>query len=365
MAEVCVSAEQARRFVLSRQGLISPCETPMDAVRAVFGVQTQYAASVPTALAARTGSVCAAWPEEALRGGELVKSWTMRITLHTHSASDHALALSALARPFLERYHGFMCEMKGFGLERLAETQTRILHELAEGPLSRAEVHGRIPLLREIPASGWGMDFMGLALQGKVGVRGSEHGSALFGLISTPPALDEAEARKELVRRYLSSYGPAAPRDFAYWSGLKGHEVRPVWEALAGELTPVRVEGIKPACYVLSCDVEAVRAETADPPAALLPKFDPLSLGHREKAAFFMPEHLPAVFRKAGQVEAIALVHGRAAGTWRLVRHSREAVVRLWPFGKIARAELRGLEAGAVRLGSALGTACRLEVCSG
>ncbi|BFH11661.1 winged helix DNA-binding domain-containing protein [Paenibacillus melissococcoides] len=58
-------------------------------------------------------------------------------------------------------------------------------------------------------------------------------------------------------------------------------------------------------------------AAAAAPTVKLLPKFDPLLLGHKEK--FYMEsEHYKKIYGAAGHVHAAVVINGMVAGTWKM-----------------------------------------------
>ena len=104
----------------------------------------------------------------------------------------------------------------------------------------------------------------------------------LPGLDWTLPDADTAFA--ELVCRYLATYGPAAPRDLAFWLGTTIANAKR-WMAAAGErLAGVVVDG-QPACCRTD-DLEAVAERPPAPskwPVKLLHRFDPLLLATKDE----------------------------------------------------------------------------------
>ena len=89
--------------------------------------------------------------------------------------------------------------------------------------------------------------------------------------------------------------------------------------------------------------------------AILLAKFDPLTLGHADKSRWLADEDRGRVFRKAAQVEAVALLRGRAAATWRVARTTNRARVTVEPFRDLKDSEKGSIERAAARLGRLIG----------
>jgi len=69
-----------------------------------------------------------------------------------------------------------------------------------------------------------------------------------------------------------------------------------------------------------------------------------------------LPEEVKAkVFRPAGQVEAMILIDGQVAGTWRAERSGKKLAVRLEPFGEIGPRAFGQIQIQAERVRVALG----------
>jgi hypothetical protein len=67
-------------------------------------------------------------------------------------------------------------------------------------------------------------------------------------------------------------------------------------------------------------------------------------LGHDDRSRVIADEHRPRVVTKNLQVRATFLVDGFVAGTWKIERKKRSAVLILEPFEKIAKKTLAELE---------------------
>ena len=217
-----------------------------------------------------------------------------------------------------------------------------IREALASGPKTRGELHALVPEVADLPMAGWGVDVMGAAFHGSLRVvgRGAEQRFAL----ATPPSGGDLA---NLLRAYLRGYGPATPKDFAYWVGLPLREIVPTFAALRDEMERVG-DG-----FVL---LDAPREAAPPPRATLLAKFDPLTMGHADKARWLLPADHPRVFRKAAQVEAVVLLRGRAAATWRVFRLAQagHGGRRAVP-DPASRPSGPAIERNAARLGASIG----------
>ncbi|RYG21997.1 hypothetical protein EON82_17895, partial [bacterium] len=200
-----------------------------------------------------------------------------------------------------------------------------------------------IPEVAGLPMAGWGVDVMGAAFRGELRVdgRGAEQ---RFALAQAPERVEDGMVA--LLRAYLRGYGPATERDFAYWVGLPLRDILGAFAALRPELDEVG------GGYMLSgseIDVPSI------PRALLLAKFDPLTMGHADKTRWLDPTDQARVFRKAAQVEAVVLLEGRAAATWRVARKANRAAVTVEPFRNLRPPERNAIERSAQRLGASIG----------
>ncbi|MBI1756892.1 MAG: AlkZ family DNA glycosylase [Fimbriimonas ginsengisoli] len=355
---VVITAAQARAWILTKQGLAGPAVSrPNDVVGRVFAVQTQYASSLPVAVAARGATIRPNWDCRALARGEIVKTWSVRSTLHAHLPDDYALMLEALGAAKRENFLRWMHGQNGLGRAEVERLEGHMLDALERGPLTREALHARVPEFREFEMTGWGGDVMGLAYQGRLRLLTPVRGPTLFQRCEPPAQTrDVFSARVELLRRYLLAYGPATLADFLYWSGLKAGETTRVLATLAPELREVQVEGLRGTRWVVASDEPP--NDRARFSSRLLAKFDPLVMSYRDRRLFLSDSAAPKVFRKAGQVEATVLQRGRLVATWRLEKAgAKGATIRISPLRAGGRLDIAALAPAAQRLGKTLGLA--------
>jgi hypothetical protein len=130
-----------------------------------------------------------------------------------------------------------------------------------------------------------------------------------------------AEARVELARRWLASFGPATVEDVRWWTGWSVAETKRALGALP--LVDVDLDGA--AGVVLADDVAPVR-----PPApwvAFLPALDPTAMGWSARDWYLGP-HRPFLFDRSGNVGPTVWWSGRVVGGW-AQRAGGEVVYRL------------------------------------
>lgn len=162
-----------------------------------------------------------------------------------------------------------------------------------------------------------------------------------------PPAMDEAEARRELARRALHVFGPLTPDGFAAWAGVKPKAAQATFDELLASLIPVGTP-IGDA-WILASDEALFRAASRPAaPARLLPSGDTYFLFHR-------PEERAMLVERASERDKLwtsrvwpgaLLVNGEIAGTWR----RSETVVTVESWRRLSRAERQAVEEEAAAL---------------
>ena len=329
-----LTRDQARRMILGRHGLVEPENDPLVMAQRLVCVQTQYSASLPTALACRGADLPYAWDTQVLDSGAMLKCWSIRGTLHAHTLDNYVLMLEAMGARRQMRHRRFMTQSTGLSDPEIERLEEGLLKALESGPKNRQQLHDAVPEFKSMEWTGWGLDVGGLAAQGKLVVHTPERGPTYFRRTAPPTfCRDEFEARCELMRRYFAVYAPATLGDFAYWTGLEQAVCRDLLKHVGGELVECEVDGLKGTRYLPLPDVEALDTPEAEG-VRLLAKFDVIVLGHKDKSLFFTEAQQKMVFRKAGQVEAVILENGLATGTWRLDRSGKKGTILVEPFGR-------------------------------
>jgi hypothetical protein len=315
------------------------------AVRTALAVQAQDTRSSRLGVRARSegltvGDVARACDEER----SVVRTWAMRGTLHMLAAEDVRWIVGLLGPAIVRRHAN-----RRAGLGITADVGERILaavpRVLADGPLTRAG------LMAALAARGIAIDTSGQApahavlLTSASGVtcRGPDRTAdeptyvLLDDWVAAEPPRDRDAALAELARRFRRAYGPADAADLAYWSGMTAGDARRAW-ALAGPPT-------------------TTPPEEGAPPPRLLPAFDGVLLGHRDRSLLVRPADAPKL-TSGSWILPTVVADGRVVGTWR-----REGeVVRVAPFGgRLPRGSVRALRAEAADVGRFLGVPARME----
>lgn len=243
--------------------------------------------------------------------------------------------------------------------------------ELAKGePLTSTELRERLPVLDGYISFGEGTSWAGRAPMGPrvlnmldaTGeiVRGpnrlawylSRPGWTLMTdwLGETPPSMSVADGHRELIRRWLRTYGPGTETDIVWWLGSNKTAVR----AALAELDAVAVDlDDGTVGYVLPDDVPAGDDTDTwlDDDAVLLPELDPTTMGHKQRA-FYLGEHGARVFDSQGNGGQTAWWGGRIVGGW---YRRDDGSVGIHPLEELPRTARRALDERSEELSDWLG----------
>lgn len=139
---------------------------------------------------------------------------------------------------------------------------------------------------------------------------------------------------RELVRRWLHSFGPGTLDDLVWWLGTTKTVARQAISDL--DAVPVSLEGGQTG-WLLPDDLEKV--DDPGPWAALLPTLDPTVMGWKLRD-FYLDPHEKEVFDRRGNARTTAWVNGRVVGSWDQDRDGHVRVLLLEAVSKPARRAL-------------------------
>jgi DNA glycosylase AlkZ-like len=281
---------RAGRLAAQRLTPATACTSAEEAALAVIGVQAQDLRAAALALRSRVPGLT----RSAVRAAPLLRTWTVRGTVHLIAASDrpwlHALFARRNARVFGARFERFgivdeVNAMRGDVVELCADrprdrpSLLRTLVERGHPSLEQGPINTFVP---------W------LSTQGLI----VTDAAGLLHAADPPPAVDPDEALAILGARYRAGYGPCDASDLAKWSSLPITQARRALEAVGPQ-----------------SDVDAWPTDDT-PPCLLLAAFDTLMLGHRTREPFVVAEHDHFVLRGGGMLKPVVLNCGAATGTW-------------------------------------------------
>jgi hypothetical protein len=295
---------------------------------------------------------------------KLVKTWAMRGTLHLVPTVDYGLYVAALrtreywrSAPWLKYFNMTITDMERLndGVRQALDGRCLTREDLA---IEVARITGT-PKYREQLLSGWGSFLKPAAAVGYLCFGPSEGQSVTFvrpdQWIGSWKEISTELTLQELLRRYLSAYGPATREDFARWLGVapKPKEVQPIFEALSSELQEVTVENWK-GC-ALSSSVEQMTAVVERETVSLLPNFDLyINLNYPHRRFILDLAQTARVYRKSAWVSPVVVVNGRMEGVWSYEKKRGRTLVSVEMFSAARKKTKAAIELEASKLGDFL-----------
>ena len=328
-----------------------------DVVRRLGAVQAQDYGGAKWALAQRVATpVGDADVDRAYDAGTIVRTHLLRPTWHFVAAEDLRWLL-ALSAP---RVRAAMARRRRqLGLDDVTVGRAE---EIVARALEGAEHLTRPDLMAELTRAGtkgvtseWATHLMLTAELDGVVCSGPRRGKLLtYALLDerVPAAgtRDREEALVDLARRYFTTRGPATLADWSWWSGLTVADGKRAVAALGAELAREEIDGV---AYWSAADAPRPGARGAV--VHLLPPYDELFIGHRDRGALLV--RAPALRERwaAAALTPVLAVNGQLVGVWSRATKARSVVVRAEPLVTLTTPERRALDAAVARYGEFLG----------
>ncbi|MCW3000431.1 MAG: hypothetical protein JWN65_3980 [Solirubrobacterales bacterium] len=354
-----VSSQQVLAFRLAAQGLATPAEDALDPLRG-WTTQDSPPGGATAAVLARTAAdaIPVGWLDAAVeQERSVVALYNARTATAVVPADEVAryatsmlpgeddAGLRVIAGSALPEVSEAFAEPVQLGVNAIADA-------LDGAVLSRDELHEA--LRRRLPAVllPWctgcqshhvrrGILVMA-SLSGRLCLAGRAGRQPAFARTDQWVAWDPPQrthAGAELVRRYLTAYGPSTRQHFAQWAGLGAAHARELWALVDDECSEMTIDG-EAGARALTRDVPRLQ----DPPAAsgvrLVASGDPLLLGRdRERLA---PDAAvrKQVWRALGGA-GVVLADGQLVALWRARRQARRLQVTAEALaGRVPRAAI-------------------------
>ena len=350
-----ITSETASLFTLGRHHLIerAPKNRALDVVDDILGLNAQGALNFQISLWNRVVDLDTDFiPRSLYEDRSLVRSWFMRDTVHIIPSKRFALFRRALEKGLMTEWNRWTIKTgRKESQDAWEPLYPQVLDALDDGPLtlkqilekvgwSGADAQGRLHrLIRE-------MSLRGLICNARSSgpwYHNTEH--TLSRVDRWLPRADlhsisEEEASSSLTKMYLKTYGPASISDFAYWTGMRVQEARPIFDAISDSLVEVSIANRKGELLILEEDLEALLdAEDGPRWARLLPEFDALIMGHKDKTRFLDPTVKSSVFLPLADVAATIMVDGRVEGVWKMRKEKKSWRLEFSPFKELKEEE--------------------------
>jgi hypothetical protein len=350
-----------RRLRLLRRHHLAPADRAQDVLTAaadLVGLHATDPVTVYLSATARVEGAKVADVERALYEERTVlRMLGMRRTLFVvpvdlapvvHAACTRAIAVNERRRLVQLVQQGGVADDAARWVEEANEATMRAL--AARGEALASELSADVPALRARVRLAEGKSYASdsnlttfvlsrLAAEGRI-VRGRPRGTWISSQHRWAPTeswfpgglpeLPTGGARVELVRRWLTAYGPATVADIKWWTGWTLRDTR---AALTGVATAeVDLDGA--TGIVLAGDLEATAP--VEPGALLLPALDSSVMGWADRD-WYLGAHREVLFDRNGNAGPTIWLEGRVVGGWAQRRDGEIAIRLLEDVGSEAR----------------------------
>lgn len=306
---------------------------PEDAVEWFGAVQAQDYQAAMWALGVRLPGLRRSAVEDAVAGGAVLRTWTMRGTLHLVAARDARWMLRTAG------VRGLPTSSRRWRMLGLDQATADAAVEVFRGALDGVPLLTRSALLGALQAAGIGPEgqrgYHLLWYASQIGVTcvgpncGGEQTFALLDAWAPEQRdLDGDEALGELVLRYFRSHGPATRQDFQRWTGLTAAQTRRGLAVAGDALTVCQAAGEE--VFVAPAALDRPAAPTV---VRLLPAFDEYLIGYKDRSAVIAGDRMGDVVPGGnGVFRPVLLVDGRIGGTWSRTLSARGVRIQVHHF---------------------------------
>ena len=351
---------------LHASGLLAPRFATLEAVVGWFGaVQSQDYPGASWGIGQRLPpGVTAANVDAAFDAGRILRTHAMRPTWHFLLPADIRWVLeltsSRVERLNAEYYR--RTDLDGATLGRAAEVIARALdggHHLTRAELAEAiEAAGISTAGQRLSLLVMHAELAGVICSGPR--RGRQFTYALVDeRVAPSPARTRDDALAELTLRYFTSHGPAQPRDFAWWSGLRIADAKAGLELVKPALVRETIDG---ADWWWAPPEGGEPVLPSDGPLVhLLPNYDEYLGSYRDHAPTFDAAMLGARWVEEVFASHLVVRDGMAIGGWKRELGRTGVVVRPDLLVGLEPADRAALGRAAAAYGAFLGLDVRIE----
>ncbi|MQM26228.1 winged helix DNA-binding domain-containing protein [Glycomyces albidus] len=314
-----ISVRALNRTLLARQHLARRVPlAPLETIGHLVAMQGQHPNSPYVGLWTRLSSFAHGDLAALLRDGKVVRSITLRRTVHLSTAGDYAW-LRPTVQPVVQnalKSAYYADEIDGLDLEDLTRAGRALL---AGKTLTRKEFGkllaerypgrhgGRLADTVEVTAAlthapqngAWG------------GWRHPSNVAVALAEEQTGVPMRGTRDPETLIRRYLAAFGPASVMDAQAWSGLT--RLREPFDAMRATLRVFKAEDGTELFDLPDADLADPEAPA---PVRFLPAFDNALLGHRDRTRVISEADRRRYSAGASGGIPMFLLDGFAAGTW-------------------------------------------------
>jgi hypothetical protein len=325
---------------------------PLEVVRWLGAVQAQDYGSALWSVALRLPNFSLSSIEDALNQRQIIRTWSLRGTLHFLPAEDVRWMLSIVTPPLKARAAK---EFQQLGLDDAALAK---IFKATETVLQGKQLT-RKEFLAALSAEGVnvegrkaGLIMYRTAQEGLICVAASSKQDSYGLLAECAPQqtmLNREEALAEAAKRYFKSHAPATIHDFAWWLGITIGEAKIGLEAVKSLFVS---ETIEKQTYWMPQENPTLPDSSG---LFLHSGFDEIFLGYKDRRLIVDYEREQFIFQGNGVYRWTIIQDGRVIGTWKRSIKKNKVLIEAEPFRPLTAQESENFQIAAQRYADYLG----------
>lgn len=282
--------------------------------------------------------------DQAFTDKKIVRTWSLRGTLHAHAAADvrwiTALVAERLVKGMGARHRDL--ELDDSTLNRCFDQLQKAM--AGKSPLTKSELSIALAQIG-IMAEGIRLThILWLGVMQQLFCLGPRRGSELTYVlldewVPTAKTIDRQTAAYTLALRYLQSHSPASLEDFIWWSGLTKTEALTAFSDLKNQLT-VELVGDRP--YYFFSEQAPIRKSPS--PLLALPAFDEYLIAYTDRSWCLDPKYASKVVQSNGIFNPFILKNGEVIASWKRSIGKKEIKIDLTAFSPLSSEERLAIE---------------------
>jgi hypothetical protein len=331
-------------------------EKPGDVVAWLGAIQAQDYRGALWAVGLRMRNAVEPDIERALADRTIIRTWSMRGTLHFVAAADIRWMLELLtprvvANNVQRLFRQFDLDESTFA--RSKDLFTRALQGRRQ--LTRNAMYDILEAGGVSTAGQRGLHILWRLAQDRVICFGAREGKQqTFALLDewAPKAMrmERDKSLAEIAKRYFTGHGPATLQDFAWWSGLTTADATAGLEMAKRSLAR---ETINRQTYWFASSTS--KTKHPSPTAYLLPAYDEYTVAYKDRSAVLNPEYAKLPNYGYGIFNSTIVINSQIVGTWKRTLNEGSLIITPSLFTKLKRAESRAIARAAGRYAKFLG----------
>ena len=163
--------------------------------------------------------------------------------------------------------------------------------------------------------------------------------------VQNKKVFSKEESLAELANRYFSSHGPAALKDFVWWSGLPVKEAKSALELVKSNLIH---EIFNSEIYWLSGSSSI--SHNSQKSIHLLPGYDEYIISYKDRSAMLTIKDKKKTVSNNGIFRPVIILNGQVIGIWRKNTKSDKIIIEIESFISFSKAVIKLIKNASLEL---------------